>query len=331
MKYRKLGNTGIEVSVIALGCWQFADVQNWGQRSESESISTVHAALDCGINFLDTAEVYGDGRSEEILGKALKGRREDVVIADKPSPDRLSADEISKACDDALKRLQTDWIDLYQVHWPSREVPFEETMEVLLQLVERGKIRAFGVCNFGPRDLSELLACTEGRPVTNQLPYNLLWRAIEFEIVEQNRAEGLGLLCYSPLMQGLLGGRYKSLDEFPTGRARTRHFSGEREHTRHRKEGLEKETSAAIAAIGEVCRRIGQTMPHVSLAWLLAQEGVTSVLAGATSPRQVQDSALAAELSLAPDVLEELASVTDALKQAFGPNPDMWASTSRYR
>ncbi len=330
MKYRKLGNTGLEVSVIALGCWQFADTQNWGQRSESESISTIHAALDCGINFLDTAEGYGDGRSEEILGKALKGRREDVVIADKPSPSRMSAGEISKACDDALKRLQTDWIDLYQVHWPSREVPFEETVEALLRLMEQGKIRAFGVCNFGVNDLSALLDCAEERPVSNQLPYNLLWRAIEFEIVEQNRTEGLSMLCYSSLMQGLLSGRYSSLNEFPPGRARTRHFSGDREHTRHGEAGLEKETSAAIAAIGEVCRRIGQSMPHVSLAWLLAQEGVTSVLAGATDPRQVRENALAAELSLTPDVLAELDSVTDALKQAFGPNPDMWAASSRY-
>ncbi|NOZ26428.1 MAG: aldo/keto reductase, partial [Chloroflexi bacterium] len=227
------------------------------------------------------------------------------------------------------RRLNTDYIDLYQIHWPSREVPIEETMEALERLREQGKIRAIGVSNFGPQDMADLLAV--GRCETNQLPYSLLWRAIEYEIVPQCLEHEIGLLCYSPLVHGLLTGKFSSPDEVPEGRARTRHFSRDRPLTRHGEEGCEEETFAAIERIRRICEGIGQPMAKVALAWLLYQPGVVSVLAGARHPGQVVENASAADLKLSPDVVRALTEATETLKAALGPNPDMWLSESRMR
>jgi len=329
MEYRKLGRTDISVSTIALGCWALAGGPTWGPQDEADSIATVHTALEVGINFFDTAEAYGDGLSEEILGKALAGRRHEVVIATKLRTSSAAAQDVIKACEGSLKRLRTDYIDLYQIHWPNRSVPFSETMEALERLREQGKIRAIGVCNFGVQDLSDLLSV--GRCETNQLAYSLLFRAIEYGIQQKCVENDIGILCYSPLAQGLLTGKFSSPDEVPEGRARTRHFSKDRPQTRHGEDGCEAETFEAIARIRAICDRIGQPMAQVSLAWLLYQPGVVSVLAGARRPEQVRQNAAAGSLKLSEEVVKELSEATEHLKQRLGPNADMWQSDSRMR
>jgi len=329
MKTCKLGQTDITVSVVALGCWAFAGGRVWGPQDEAESIATVRAALDAGVNFFDTAEGYGDGDSEAVLGRALAGRRHEAVIATKVSRSHLSGDEVREACERSLRRLQTDTIDLYQVHWPSRTVPLDETMEALEKLREQGKVRAVGVCNFGVGDLSDLLKA--GRTETNQLPYSLLWRAVEYQIRQQCVDERIGILCYSPLAQGLLTGKFGSPDEVPAGRARTRHFSKARPQTRHGEAGCEAETFAAIGKIRAMCAEIRRPMAQVALAWLLHQPGVTAVIAGARRPDQIRQTAQAADLELSPETLGELTGATEALKRILGPNPDMWQSESRLR
>jgi myo-inositol catabolism protein IolS len=180
VKYRKLGPTDIEVSVVAMGCWAMSGGRTWGPQDEADSIATVHAALDAGSNFFDTAEAYGSGVSEGVLGRALKGRRHEAVIATKVSRSNLSHDDVVQACERSLRRLQTDTIDLYQIHWPSRTVPIEETFAALDKLRQQGKVRAIGVSNFGVGDLAELLAV--GWRGTDQLPYSLLWRALEYDV-----------------------------------------------------------------------------------------------------------------------------------------------------
>ncbi len=180
MRTIQLGRTDMRVSVIALGCWAFAGDQFWGAQDDADSINTVHAALETGVNFFDNAEGYGAGHSEAVLGRALVGRRDQAIIATKVSQENLAPEMLRKACEGSLRRLQTEYIDLYQIHWPSRVVPLAETLETLGALKQEGKIRAIGVCNFGDRDLDELLAT--GHVESNQLPYNLLWRAIEFDI-----------------------------------------------------------------------------------------------------------------------------------------------------
>ena len=301
----------------------------WGPQDEDDSIATVRAALDAGVNFFDTAEGYGGGDSELVLGRALVGRRHEAVIATKVSRSHLSADEVQKACEHSLRRLQTDTIDLYQIHWPSRTQPLDETMGALERLREQGKVRTIGVCNFGVEDLSDLLDV--GWVGTNQVPYNLLWRAIEYEILPKCIDADVGILCYSPLAQGLLSGKFSSPDEVPDGRARTRHFSGDRPQSHHGEAGCEAEAFAAIGEIRRISDRIRQPMAKVVVAWLLHQAGVTSVLAGARRPDQIEQTAQAADLELPSDVVGELTKATEEVKRMLGPNPDMWQSDSRFR
>jgi myo-inositol catabolism protein IolS len=329
MRTCRVGKTNLSVSAIAMGCWALAGDATWGPQQEAESVATVRAALDAGVNFFDTAEGYGGGDSEGVLGRALVGRRHGAVIATKVSRANLSASEVQQACESSLRRLRTDYIDLYQVHWPSRTIPLAETVEALVRLREQGKVRAIGVCNFGVQDLSEILEL--GWVETNQLPYSLLWRAIEVEIQERCVDEGIGILCYSPLAQGLLTGKFSSPQEVPEGRARIRLFSTDRPQARHGEPGCEEEVFAALERIQAICDEIGQPMANVALAWLLQQPGVTSVIAGARRPAQIRQTAQAADLALSPEIAGQLAQATEKVKRAIGPNPDMWQSTSRFR
>ncbi|MBN1287834.1 MAG: aldo/keto reductase [Anaerolineae bacterium] len=312
-----------------MGTWAIADSFTWGKQDEDDARAAIEVALEVGINFFDTAEGYGAGRSEELLGEALAPHRREVVIASKVSQHNLNRAAVREACEASLRRLQTDYIDLYQIHWASRETPLAETWEALAELKAAGKIRAIGVSNFGLQDLTEALAA--GPVTSNQVPYNLLWRAIEHTIQPKCVAHGVGILAYSPLMQSLLTGKFASADEVPETRARTRLFSTARPHTRHGEAGQEAAAFAAIDAVRNISREVGASMAEVALAWVAHQPGVASVLAGARNPAQVRQNSAAAGLTLAPDVIEALNRATDPLKQALGPNPDMWLSESRYR
>jgi aryl-alcohol dehydrogenase-like predicted oxidoreductase len=329
MEKHRLGGTGIAVSALAMGCWAIAGDAVWGPQEEAVSHATVHTALELGINFFDTAEGYAGGKSEAVLGRALAGRRQEAVIATKVSRTNLSRDGIREACEDSLRRLRTDYIDLYQIHWPSRSVPLEESAEAMERLREQGKVRAIGVCNFGAGDLGDLL--TLGWIESDQLPYSLLWRAIEYEIQAKCVEEGIGILAYSPLAQGLLTGKFSSLEDVPEGRARIRLFSGDRPQARHGEAGCEAEVLDALNRIRAICAEIDQPMTDVAIAWLFQQPGVTSVIAGARRPEQIRQSAGAVDLDLAPEIVARLAEATEEVKRAVGTNPDMWQSTSRFR
>ena len=178
-------------------------------------MATIEAALDAGIDLFDTAEGYGDGYSEELLGRVLYGRRQRVAIASKVSAHNLAPSDLEEACLASLRRLRTDYLDLYQIHWPNREVPLTDTVGALEELKRKGMVRAVGVSNFGKGDLSDYLEL--GRPEVNQLPYNLLWRVIETEILPICQAHEIAVLPYSPLMQGLLTGKFASADEVTEG------------------------------------------------------------------------------------------------------------------
>lgn len=329
MEYRKLHGTDITVSTVAMGCWAIVGDATWGAQDEATSLATIHAALEAGVNFFDTAEAYGNGYSESLLGKALAGRRHDAVIASKVSGDHLAPRDVREACERSLQRLKSDYLDLYQIHWPNRAIPIAETMGALDDLRTEGKVRAAGVCNFGPRDLDDLPAA--GGCATNQLPYSLLWRAIEFEIRQKCVDKHIGILCYSPLVQGLLTGKFASADDVPEGRARTRHFSNRRPQTRHTEAGCERETFEALDQIRRISDRIDAPMGRVAIAWLLHQPGVTSVLAGARTPAQIHDNAQAASVELQQDIVDELTAATEEVKQKLGANPDMWSTESRFR
>jgi aryl-alcohol dehydrogenase-like predicted oxidoreductase len=312
-----------------MGCWAIVGDSTWGPQDEAESLATIEAALDAGINFFDTAESYGDGYSEEILGKVLPAHRDQVVIASKFASNRTTASQVRQACEESLRRLRTDVIDFYQIHWPSKELPFAAAYEVLCSLREEGKIRAIGVSNFGVQDLEAYLTVASAE--ANQLAYNMLFRALEYEIKPACERQGVGVLCYSPLAQGLLTGKFRSADEVPEGRARTRLFSSDRPQAKHGEPGCEREVFEALDRVRATCKRIGQPMADVALAWLIHQNGVTSVLAGMRNVAQVRENARGGSLRLADDVLGELTLATDPVKERLGSNPDMWMPTPRIR
>lgn len=319
----------MQVSVVAMGCWAIVGDATWGEQDEAEALATIRAALDHGINFFDTAEGYGGGYSEQLLAKALGSRRGEAIIASKASQANLSPEAVRAACERSLTNLGTDYIDLYQIHWASREVPFADTMGALVQLRDEGKIRAIGVSNFGVGDMREMLEI--GPFESNQLPYNLLWRAIEYDIQDLCADHHVSILPYSPLQQGLLTGKFASADDVPEGRARTRHFATTRPQARHGGPGAEAETFEAIRQIGEIAAALGQPIAQVALAWLLYQPGVTSVLAGARTVEQIKTNAGSASVALSPDVVQQLSAATQGLKEKMGGDPDMWAPVSRYR
>ena len=329
MKYRNLGQTDLSVSVISMGCWAIVGDSTWGPQDESETIATIHAALDTGINFFDTAEGYGNGYSEELLGRGLGEYRSKAVIASKVSQSNLRPDQIQAACERSLLHLNTDYIDLYQIHWPSRQVAFEDSMAAMENLRDQGKIRAIGVSNFGPQDMDEMLQV--GHFQTNQLPYSLLWRTIEHDIQPKCVEHGIGILPYSLLQQGLLTGKFTRADDVPEGRARTRHFSSQRPQAKHGEAGAEAETFSAIKRIQQLADMVGHPMEHLALAWLIHQPAVTAVIAGARNPAQMVANALAADVSLSEEVLHALDQATQPLKARMGADPDMWAAESRYR
>ncbi len=327
MQYRRLGNTDLMVSTIGMGCWGLAGGFQWGSQDDAESMATVHAALDAGINFFDTAELYGQGHSEIVLGRALKGVRQQVVIATKVSSQHLAPEALVRACEASLRRLQSDWIDLLQIHWPNWDVPLAETWQALAQLQAQGKVRAIGVSNFGPIDLQTLLQL--GTPASNQLPYSLLFRAVEYEVQALCMQHGISILCYSPLLHGLLSGRYTSCETFAVTRARTRHFGPRWPHIRHHEPGCEVEVNAALRALQGVSQKVGRPLAEVAVAWLLQRPAVASVIVGMRQPHHARAGARAAELVLAPAVMERLDRATAQVKARLGPNLDMWESEPR--
>jgi 1-deoxyxylulose-5-phosphate synthase len=222
MTYRLLGRTGVRVSPLCLGTLNFG-----GPTPDAAALCIVDAALDAGINFIDTANVYHGGRSEDVVGKALAGRRDRVVLATKvhgptgdgPNDQGNSRAHILRACDDSLRRLKTDYIDLYQIHRPSPEIPIEETLGALTDLVKAGKVRYIGCSTHPAWMVMEALAASErrglARYVSEQPPYNLLDRRIENELLPMALRYGLAILPWAPLAQGVLAGRYPTSDALP--------------------------------------------------------------------------------------------------------------------
>ncbi len=329
MKYRTLGSSQLEVSVISFGAWQIGDPEYWGPAAIEAAADTVAAAIDTGITLFDTAELYGDGESERQLGRALRSRRNDVLIATKARMEYCAPDKIRWSCEESLKRLGTDFIDLFQVHWPNHDVPFEKTYAELERLRQEGKIREIGVSNFGPTDLDNWMAV--GQCVSNQLGYNLLFRGIEDELVHVCRKHNVGILVYMPLMQGILAGKWKTVEEIPAKRRRSRHFSCERAGTRHGEPGHEQLMLETLGQIEELANRIDTPMASVALAWLIAQPGVSSVIVGGRSREQVEQNSAAAALVLDDAIIAELNSITNPLKQQLGPNLDLWEAEAKSR
>jgi len=327
MIYRKLGRTDINVSALSFGLWQLGDSKYWGERMTGAA--AIRAAVDAGVNLFDTAESYGDGESERNFGKIIGADRDKILIATKIAPDHCGQGDVRRTCEASLARLNTDRIDLYQIHWPNHDVAFSETYAELGKLKDEGKIRAIGVSNFGIRDLEDWLS--EGEAVSNQLSYNLLFRGIEKDVLPACKRHDVGVLTYSPLMQGILTGRWNTADEIPAPRRRTRHFSGNRESVKHGEQGHEEVTMTTITGLKSLSEESQIPMSDMATAWILAQPGITSVVIGSTDPEQVCRSVHAATVELPDDIKAKISEITRPLMEALGPNLDMWANQENSR
>lgn len=291
MEYRVLGRTGVKVSPLCLGAMNFPN-----PTPEDESIAIIERALEAGINFIDTANVYNRGESERVVGKALKanGKRHQVVLATKvhgqmgelPNESGNSRYHIIQACEDSLRRLQTDHIDLYQLHRPSQTIPQDETLRAFDDLVRSGKVRYIGCSTHPAWMVMEALATSEkyglSRYISEQPPYNLLDRRIENELVPLCQRYGLALLPWSPLAGGILSGKY-SADGFPEGSRATR--AGKMFTDRISNRGKE-----VAIALGKMAQERGMTASQLALLWVKDQPGVTSPIIGPRTLAQLEDA-----------------------------------------
>jgi aryl-alcohol dehydrogenase-like predicted oxidoreductase len=308
MEHRQLGRSGLTVSAVGLGC------NNFGMRIDAEQTDeVVHQALESGITFFDTAEMYGGGKSEEFLGAALGSRRDEAVIATKfggpkgPGPQQApgSRRNVIRACEDSLRRLGTDWIDLYYLHYPDPLTPIEETLEAMTDLVGQGKVRYIASSNVVGWQIADAdhVARQAGlqRFTGCQIEWNLLQRSVETEIVPACEKFELGVVPYFPLASGLLTGKHERGKPFAEdSRMSTPWFSSVA--TEENWDRVERLTAAAEAS--------GHTILELAVCWLLSQPSVSSVITGATKPEQVVANVEAASWRLSND---ELAAVAEAL------------------
>ncbi len=314
---RRVGRTELHVTSVAMGCWPIAGVTTI-DATEEASLATLQAALDAGINFFDTAYVYGyEGESERLIGQALGHRRSEIVVASKAGiewgPDRKQVrdarpETIRRHCDESLRRLGMDVIDLYYLHAPDGKTPLAESAGAFAELLQAGKIRAVGVSNFDKTAQYEEFnaAC----PISADQPhYNMLQREIEAETLPWCLAHGVSVMVYWPLMKGLLAGKMRRDHKFDPrdGRQKYPIFHGEQWEKNH-------DFIDRIRPIAEEC---GKTMAQLAIAWVIQRPGITSALCGAKRPEQIRETAVAMDWTLTP---EQLAIIDQAI-QSRGPVP----------
>jgi aryl-alcohol dehydrogenase-like predicted oxidoreductase len=319
MEYRQLGRSGLRVSALTLGTMGFAGSGNFGpvgQLDLADASRQIDMAIDAGINLIDTADIYSLGASEEVVGQALKGRRDQVLIATKarfsmgpgPNDAGLSRHHLIEACEASLRRLQTDHIDLYQVHEWDGQTPLEETLGALDHLVQSGKVRYVGCSNFAGWQVMKALGIADRdrlpRFVSQQIYLSLHERSAEYEIVPSAIDQGLGLLIWSPLAGGLLSGKYRRGEDAPEG---SRRFSGTWTEPPIYDEDKLYETIDALVAISEAH---GVSPAQIAIAWLLARPGVSTLIIAARTEAQLADNLAATSVELAPEETARLEAIT---------------------
>jgi aryl-alcohol dehydrogenase-like predicted oxidoreductase len=319
LNYRILGKSDLEISTVSFGAWAVGGWA-WGGADDDAAMRAIQASVEAGVNCIDTAPMYGMGHSESVVGRAIADRRGQVVVATKcglrwdreegqyafesqktdGSPVRiyrnLKPESIREECDQSLKRLGIDRIDLYQCHWPDASTPIADTMAVLLELQTQGKIRHIGVSNFAPALMKDLLR--QGAFISDQLLYNPLQRGAEINDLPFCREHGLGVLTYSTLAQGLLTGKVSTEREFPKGDIRRNHplFT-----TPNR-----KKVRALLDKIEPLAKERGITLAQLAIAWVIAQEGVTTAIVGARNELQAKENASAGVVELTQEEMDEM-------------------------
>ena len=339
MRYRVLGGTGIKVSAYCLGTMMFGAS---GNPDQQDCIRIIHAALDQGINFVDTADMYSAGESEQIVGKALRGRRDDIVLATKvhfpmgegPNSGGNSRRWILTEVEESLQRLQTDWIDLYQVHRPDHATDIEETLGALSDLVRAGKIRAFGCSTFPAEDIVEAYYVAERRGLqrfrTEQPPYSLLARGIEAAVLPLCQRYGMGVLTWSPLAWGFLTGRYRKGQPVDLAAGRAAMMPARFDPSIP----VNAAKLAAVEEFVELAAGIGCSLPELAVAFPLAHPGVTSAIIGPRTMDQLTGLLKGASLTLDDAALDRIDEIVPPGTNVYNPNlwsPPVLADTARLR
>ena len=314
MQTRQLGNSDLQITPVGFGAWAIGGGDwsfAWGPQDDTESVAAIHEALDLGVNWIDTAPVYGLGHSEEVVGKALAGRASRPLIFTKCGRvwdetraigKRLKAESIRAECEASLRRLGVDTIDLYQIHWPEPDEDVEEGWTELARLQQEGKVRWIGVSNFSVPQMKRAAAIA---PITSlQPPYSMLRREVEAEILPYAREHGIGLIAYSPMASGLLTGTWTK---------ERREALPEDDWRKHKNPLFQDPAFEHGVAVAEVLREVvaghGATPAAVAIAWVLANPAVTAAIVGARKPGQYADIAVAAGLRLTTDDSDRIAHV----------------------
>jgi aryl-alcohol dehydrogenase-like predicted oxidoreductase len=315
MKKRKLGFSDLDVTTVGLGTWAIGGGSwewGWGPQDDAESISALRRGIDFGLNWIDTAAAYGLGRSEEVVGKAIKGRRDQVIVATKcglvweeGSPlisQRLKADSVRAECEASLRRMDIDVIDLYQIHWPIPDEDIEEAWGTIADLVKAGKVRFAGVSNANVEQMQRLQPI---HPIASlQPPYSMVERGVEEELLGFCAANNIGVVCYSPMQNGLLTGKYTkekiaAMSDDDWRKERSPHF----------KEPQIDANLALVDNLRPIAERHGKTVAQLAIAWVLRRPEVTSAIVGSRRPSHIDETAGASDWELG---MEEIAEI-DAL------------------
>lgn len=325
MELRKLGKSDVMVTPMAFGAWAIGGWM-WGGAEEKTAIEAIKAAYNSGITTIDTAPVYGFGRSEELVGKAMAGIPRDNYqlltkfgmnweteegeyffdsVDNDGKPFKMykwaSKKKIFQECENSLRRLKTDYIDLYQIHWPDATTPVSETFEAVQQLIDQGKVRAAGVCNYNVQQVDEALRTIQ--IASNQVPYSMINRKIEMDIIKQAIEKDLGIIAYSPLQRGLLTGKIKPGHKFNEGDTR----EGNRFYT---DENISK-TNDLLQKIAPIAEKHNATLTQLVINWTVHRPGVACVLVGARDAEQVNDNAQALSISLTDEEIEAVTNAAD--------------------
>ena len=311
MQKRKLGWTDLELSVIGLGTWAAGGGNwkfGWGPQDDEDTIKTIHEALDCGINWIDTAAVYGLGHSETVVGKAVKGIRDKVILATKCERQWkadgseifgvLKKQEIKRECEDSLKRLSTDRIDLYQIHWPQPEEDIVEGWEAVNELIKEGKVRYGGVSNFSTAQMNTIRAA--GKIASLQPPYSMFRRGIEKEQMAYCRENNVGIITYSPMEKGLLTGKVTM--EWVKALPETDH---RKRDTNFNEPQLSKNITI-LEKLEQTAKKAGITLSQLAISWILRRPEITAAIVGARKPGQIKETAAAGDIKLSEDIIREI-------------------------
>lgn len=309
MRLRRLGNTGLELTTVGLGTWAMGGPWKfgWGPQDDNEATKAILAALDEGINWIDTAPAYGLGHSEELIGKALKQTSHKPIIATKcgivwdssrETTTCLKRDSVRDECHNSLRRLNIDVIDLYQIHWPNPDEDIEQAWEEMLRLAEEGKIRYLGASNFSTEQLNRISRLST--PASLQPPYSMLHREVEDELLDYCSENNIGIIAYSPMQRGLLTGKFSDehLEKLPSD-----------DHRKQNPDFQQPRFGATLELVEQlhpIAKRNGKTLAQLAISWVLRRAEVTAAIVGARRPQQITETAPASDWDLNREDIEEI-------------------------